>query len=348
MKPLLRNIFFLLGVAAVAVMLLTFDMDYEQLWQHISRAGWWFVPVVGVWVVIYLLNAVSWYLIIRNGERSVPVGFGKIYKLTVSGFALNYATPCGLMGGEPYRIMELSPDIGVNRATSSVILYVMMHIFSHICFWQVSVLIYIIMYSADAAMWLLLGGVTAFCLLAIYFFIRGYRYGMIVKTLRGLSKWPWVGRPVARLLDRKREDLQRIDSQIAALHRQHRPTFYASFLFEFSARVMTSLEIYFIMRILTEDVNFFNCVLIMAFTSLFGNLFFFSPMQLGAREGGFALSVGALYISGAYGVYTGLITRVREIIWIVMGLILMKIGNDRAGRRSLKKGAEITSGSQKI
>ena len=55
--------------------------------------------------------------------------------------------------------------------------------------------------------------------------------------------------------------------------------------------------------------------------------FFFSPMQLGAREGGFALAVGGLAIPGAFGVYTGLITRVRELIWIVIGVLLMKVGN---------------------
>ena len=65
----------------------------------------------------------------------------------------------------------------------------------------------------------------------------------------------------------------------------------------------------------------------MAFTSLFSNLFFFSPMQLGAREGGFALATGGLALSGAWGVYTGLITRVREMVWIVIGVLLMKVGN---------------------
>ena len=73
--------------------------------------------------------------------------------------------------------------------------------------------------------------------------------------------------------------------------------------------------------------SFPACILIMAFTSLFANMFFFSPMQLGAREGGFALAVGGLAIPGAFGVYTGLITRVRELIWIVIGVLLMKVGN---------------------
>ena len=50
-------------------------------------------------------------------------------------------------------------------------------------------------------------------------------------------------------------------------------------------------------------------------------------MQIGGREGGFALAVHGLSLSGAYGVYTALITRVRELIWIIIGLLLMKIGN---------------------
>ena len=70
------------------------------------------------------------------------MGFMQLLKLTVSGFALNYATPVGLLGGEAYRIMELSKYIGVQRATSSVILFAMMHIFAHFWFWVTGVVAY--------------------------------------------------------------------------------------------------------------------------------------------------------------------------------------------------------------
>ena len=87
------------------------------------------------------------------------------------------------------------------------------------------------------------------------------------------------------------------------------------------------LEVQFILLILTDHVSFLNCLLIQAFTSLFSNLFFFVPMSMGAREGGFALAVGGLSMAGAYGVYTSLIVRIRELIWIAIGLLLIKIGN---------------------
>lgn len=332
MKALYRNLFFLLGLAAIIIMLFTFDMDYTTLWEQVRRARYWFFAVLGTWVVIYFFNALSWYQIIRQDNGHAGVGFWRIYKLTISGFALNYATPFGLMGGEPYRIMELAPQIGTARATSSVLLYVMMHIFSHVCFWLASILLFCLCHPVSFEMaWVLtIGG--AVCLLIAYFFLRGYRNGMVVKTFKILSHIPLVSKWAASFYERNRERLQTIDSQIAELHSRRRSAFIRSFVFEFIARVLTSAEIFFILKILTPEVNFLDCVIIMAFTSFFANLFFFLPMQLGAREGGFALSVSAASLSGAFGVYTALITRLRELIWISIGVALMKVGNRKSGR----------------
>lgn len=327
MKEKVRNIFWFFGIFAIVVMLCTFDMDYQELWQNLRKAGIWFPAVILLWLFIYLLNALSWYIIIRDGKHaSVP--FWKVYKLTVSGFALNYATPVGLMGGEPYRIMELTPYVGGSKATSSVILYVMMHIFSHFCFWMFSVLLYLVLEPLNLGMGIVLAIVGVCCLLAIYFFMKGYKNGMAVRTIRLLCHVPFARKWANRFLVERKDALERVDAQIAELHRQRKTTFYASLGLEFLARIVGCVEVLFILNILTSNVSFLSCVLIMAFTSLFANLFFFSPMQLGAREGGFALATGGLAIPSAFGIYTGLITRVRELIWIVIGVLLMKVGNN--------------------
>lgn len=326
MKEKFRNVFWFFGIFAIVVMLFTFDMDYAELLQNLRKAGIWFPAVIVLWVFIYYLNAWSWFIIIRDGKHA-KVPFWKVYKLTISGFALNYATPVGLMGGEPYRIMELTPYVGASKATSSVILYVMMHIFSHFCFWLASSLLYVLVEPMNWGMGFVLSVVVAACLLAVYFFMKGYRNGMAVRTLNLLGHVPFVKKWAQRFAVEKKEALERVDAQIAELHRQRKTTFYASLGLEFAARVVGCLEVYFILNILTTDVSFLSCILIMAFTSLFANLFFFSPMQLGAREGGFALATGGLAIPSAFGIYTGLITRVRELIWIVIGVLLMKVGN---------------------
>ena len=113
MKNKYRNIFLGFGIIAVVIMLFTFDMSYEELWSSLKRAGYYLPLVLLLWLFIYLINTLSWYIIIRSGGERGGLTFTRLYKFTVSGFALNYVTPVGLMGGEPYRIMELTPYIGV-------------------------------------------------------------------------------------------------------------------------------------------------------------------------------------------------------------------------------------------
>lgn len=327
MKDKYRNGFLLFGVIAIVIMLCTFDMDYTDIWHSLQRAGAWFPAVLLLWLFVYILNTASWYLIIHDEGHCKGLGFWRVLKLSVSGFALNYMTPCGLMGGEPYRIMELTPYIGASKATSSVILYVMMHIFSHFWFWLFSILLFILIYPVNLEIGILLFVIACFCMIAIYFFVRGYRTGMTLKACNLLTRIPGIRRWAQQFVNEKEPTLRQIDEQIAMLHRQHRRTFYCSLLLEFFARVLSSLEIYFILRAFSTGISFADSVLILAFSSLFSNLIFFSPMQLGAREGGLALAAEGLHLSGALGVYTGLITRVRELFWIVVGILLIRIGN---------------------
>lgn len=328
MKNKFRNLFLLFGILAIAIMLCTMEMDYSDIWKNLKRVGFWFPVIMLLWFFVYLINTCSWYLIIRD-DRKYRVSFWTVCKLSITGFAINYATPGGLMGGEPYRIMELTPYVGVSKATSSVILYVMMHIFSHFWFWFLSLFLYIALYPIHSFMAGLLTAIGAFCLLAIYFFSRGYKNGMTVKTFLFLQKVPFVKKWAHRFLAVRKGTLEQIDSQIALLHSQHKITFYSSLLLELSARIISSLEIYIILSVFTPDVNWWDCVLILAFSSLFSNLIFFFPMQLGAREGGLALAVDGLHMSAALGVYVGLITRLRELLWIAIGMVLIKIGNKK-------------------
>ena len=317
------------GIIAIVIMLCTMNMDYTDIWRYLLKVGIYFPLILALWLVVYLVNTLSWYLIINDEGRCEGLSFWRVYKLTVSGFALNYTTPCGLMGGEPYRIMELKPYTGVSKATSSVILYVMMHIFSHFWFWFLSIFLFIAFNPVGLSMGILLTVIGAFCILAIYFFSRGYKTGMAQKGIRLLTHIPFVKGWAQRFAESKKETLEQIDSQIALLHQQHKRTFYSSLLFELSARILQSFEIYLILKAFTAEVGIVDSILILAFSSLFSNLIFFTPMQLGSREGGLALAVDGLHLTGALGVYTGLITRLRELVWIAIGIMLIKIGNNK-------------------
>jgi hypothetical protein len=339
-KQRLNNLFFILGVAACVVMLLTFDVSFIELWQHLCHAGYWLIPIVGVWILVYGLNALSWKSVIEgNLGHKAPLSFWRIYRLTITGYALNYATPVGGLGGEPYRIMELSKDIDNQHATSSVILYAMMHFFAHFWFWFISIFIYLALamigdLPITQAIAIILGIIVLFCVLAFYLFYKGYRNGLVKYVLGLISRLPGLKRWTLRFWARHSEAIENIDSQIASLHQQDRKAFYKSVVLEYLSRVAQSSEVMFMLLLFEVDcgggidgltLTFLHSILIVSFTTLFANLIGFLPMQLGVQEGGFVLSIAALGLSAALGIFVSIICRVREIIWIAIGMALMKI-----------------------
>jgi len=325
MKKKYQNGFLIFGLVVLAVMVS--QLDFQQVSEGLARAGYWFFAVVGLWFFLYGFNTAAWYVIINSSakkEERKPVGFVWLYKITVSGFALNYTTPCGLMGGEPYRIMALSPKIGTERASASVILYAMTHIFSHFWFWLLSVFLYVFTQPLNLFMGVLLAAILAFCLLAIWFFLKGYKKGIAVNCMSLLSRFPMVKRWAAGFLERHKEQLATIDSQIAALHNQNPRTFVLAVSLELLCRIVSALEIFFILLVLMPDANYPQCILILAFTSLFANMLFFMPLQLGGREGGFLMSAKGLALTANAGIFVALIVRIRELIWTAIGLLLIK------------------------
>ena len=329
MKRKYQNLFFAFGIAMFAVMLS--QLDYSEVWDGLKSAGYWFFAVLALWGVLYVLNTAAWYIIIKSGsEEKTKINFFWLYKVTVSGFALNYTTPCGLMGGEPYRIMSLSPKIGTERASSSVILYAMTHIFTHFIFWLLSIFLYLLTEKLTFFMGVILSLAGAFCVLGLWFFIKGYRKGLAVRLMNFVRHIPGLKKWARGFIDKHKEQLDTVDSQIAALHNQNPKTFVSAVLLELVCRFCSAFEIMFILLVLMDGVSFAQCVLILAFTSLFANLLFFIPLQLGGREGGFIMSTAGLALSAGAGIFVALIVRVRELVWTAIGLLLINLEKKRS------------------
>ena len=157
---------------------------------------------------------------------------------------------------------------------------------------------------------------------------------LVVKVVRWVCMIPGLKRKTRRFLVKNNELLHNIDEQIISLHHRDKRAFYSSLVLEYFSRIVQSLEIFFMLLLFGVDgggdfaglaVTFLHSILILSFTSLFANMIGFLPMQLGVQEGGFVISIAALGLSAALGIFVSIICRVREIIWIVIGLLLMRI-----------------------
>lgn len=322
---------------------LIWKTGWDQIIANIAGMGYWFLPVIGSWLIIYLLNAWAFHVIIH--EKGIPatkLPFGEVLQLTITGYAINYITPFIGLGGEPYRIMELKPRLGISKASSSVLLYSLMHMLSHVAFWLFSLVLIVTMLDLDTFL-------IAGCLILLatgltlgYVFISIYQKGFLVAVLTYVSRWPLVGKKAALALHTHYETLSGIDEQIRKLYADRRPAFYQSLVLEFLARVVGCAEIYFISAAIQLDMSWLEALIVSSGSSLFANLIFFFPMQLGTREGGMALALKSVGLPAASGVFISLVTRIRELVWIAIGYTLMYRKERRDGQQQEKQETTFT------
>ena len=319
-----KVIFMALGIITLGFMI--YKLGYRDILDNIEKTGGWFLPIIGSWLVIYLLNALAFRQIIQ--EQAIPesnLPFLTVLRLTITGYAINYITPFVALGGEPYRIMELKKFVGIHKATSSVLLYGMMHVFSHIVFWVLSIILILAVLPLDSTM--MIGLVIGFILgiLIIMWFLSIYKKGFTVNTFLLLQKIPFVKKFATKFLAEKSESLHEVDDQIRILYAERKSRFLMAMVYEILARMVTCAEIYFTAVAIGLNMSISEALIISSASSLFANLIFFFPMQLGVREGGLALALRSVGLPAEAGVFIGIIMRIREIVWIMIGFILMRV-----------------------
>ena len=98
---------------------------------------------------------------------------------------------------------------------------------------------------------------------------------------------------------------------------------------EYVTRLLESAEYFLIYLFLGINIHFTGGILVLTFASLIGNLLFMIPMQAGTREGGIVLALACLGFGMETAVMGGLIYRVRDLICIAVGIILILIGGKK-------------------
>jgi uncharacterized membrane protein YbhN (UPF0104 family) len=323
-----KLLFMLLGILTLGYMI--YKLGFEQIVINIEKTGLWFVPIILSWLVIYTLNALAFREIIEDPlipQSNLP--FLTVLRLTITGYAINYITPFIALGGEPYRILELKKFVGIHKSTSSVLLYGMMHVFSHIIFWLLSIFLIVAVLPLNEIVLVCCGIALILGSLCTFWFLKIYKKGFTVSTFKLLTKIPvsFIRKRAVQFFEAKSDSLHEVDDQIRILYAQRKSRFLSSLLYEIIARIFTCAEIYFTAVAIGLNMSLGEALIISSASSLFANLIFFFPMQLGVREGGLALALKSVGLPVEAGIFIGIIMRIREIVWIILGMLWVRLAS---------------------
>lgn len=326
MKPLYRNIFIIIGLIAVATMAWMVEIPQNFNW---NLAVYYLPAVIAVWGVVYTLNAWAYQVIVDCVCEGQHMPFSRSFKITLSSFALTFVTPFGFAGG-PYRVMEMSRFIGTPRAISSVTLYSLMRILAHFMQWLTCVVVFIIFYNdmMNPSLRVMFGIYIAVFILVAIIFNRFYSNGLLERlfmcffVVPGLKKWS------RRFHTKHIEGFRQADENVMYLKKCPR-AFWTSLAGEFGSRLINVFEIWLILHAFgIPGVTYTDALLVIGFSSFVANVLYILPLQLGAREGGLAIIMRVLFgVTANVGILVGFYTRIRELFWVSLGLLVMKIGN---------------------
>jgi uncharacterized membrane protein YbhN (UPF0104 family) len=162
----------------------------------------------------------------------------------------------------------------------------------------------------------------------IALFLSAHRRGLLERLLDGLERLPLVRR-LAAPLEPHRPLLMELDQQITEFYHRHPRRFVQAIALEYLSRCIFMFELLLIVASLGIRLGYARAFAIGGLEAILGNVMFFVPFELGAREGAFVALFSLFGMDPQLGLYASIVGRVRDFTWIGIGLALMLPAQER-------------------
>ena len=216
----------------------------------------------------------------------------------------------------------MAPWLTARRAAGSVVIHNGLRGLSFLLSWLTAVLLGFVMLPHDLLTVGLLTVVTLVAMALIIVLLAAHRRGGLAWMLNALHRVPLCGR-LARALEPRREFLEQMDQQITQFYHQHPGRFARALTLEYLSRAVYMGEYYLIALSIGLPMGYLQAYMIGGMASLIQNLLFVIPFEIGSKEGALYLLFRLVGLDPHLGVYTAIVTRLRDLVWIGAGLLLV-------------------------
>lgn len=309
----MKLLLLLFGLALLAVLIVT--NNPEEIFASIARLGWRLgVVIVFPFVFVTALDTLGW----RFAFATDRVGFATLLRVRLVGEAFNLTTPTAALGGEAVKVWLLRGTVSLDESIPSIVVAKTTITVGQAIFLLVGVVVAWITVLSNSPL--------LYAMLALFAIEMASLTAFAVAQTRGMFAW------TRRLLERfgirafgRGETISRVDRGLAWFYQREPRRLALSIGFHFLAWLLGSVEAFLILRFLGIPVSFATATVIEAFGTGVRFVTFMIPASLGALEGGYVATFVALGLGPAAAISFGLVRRVREVAWVVAGLVVFAI-----------------------
>jgi len=310
------------GIGMAILIGLFLQIDFRQVASLVTGFRWQFVAVLAFYALVFGLDTLGWRYAFRPSlQNQVP--WFHLFRARLIGEAVNYVTPTAWIGGEPVKVTWLvrRHRIPLGAGITSVVVAKTTFALSMLLFVFLGTAVAILShplptalrYGIKVTLPILIALIGCFLLVQ---FVKPFGRMMGGLTHLGPAKW----------MESWHHRVKAWEEAVVKFYRHFPSSVLVSFLFHFLGWVAGACEVFLILWWLGWRVPFLTAVAIEALWVLFKSTAFFIPASLGASEGIGVMVCMGFGVGAVHGLALGLIRRLRELVWVGLGLADLGFG----------------------
>ena len=319
------------------------SVGIEHLARNISEIGWWLTPLLFIYPVIFAFDTMGWASAFPT-VLPKNVSFRSLYQIRIIGETLNCVIPFSAsLGGEPVKAELLKRRHGIPLADGLASILIV-----HTTFW-LSLNLFVVggiglTFKSLPLTPVLWKSVLAFMIglgsIALSL-VAGLHFGVFQKIHKFGDRMKWWGGLSSEKLTR----FLQLDRQIRQFYTENRRRFFLSTIWNFLGWVTGTIEVWYTARLVGMSVGWGEAWLLEALIQVLRIITFFIPSSIGAQEGGIVLIFKEFGFVTEQALTFALIRRLRELVWIGIGLFLWSIADDKPKISGDRQSASVSGQS---
>ena len=304
----------LFGLGCALLVVLVWKVGPWELWNELRSLGWGLVPFVLAEGFAEFIHTVAWRHCLPERLRSVPLFF--LFRVRMSGYAINYLTPTAAMGGEITKISLLASRCQMTEATSGVLISKVCFAGAHLIFVAIGAVVILrtVHLSTVQLISMLLGGLLVSSGILIFFLLQ--KHGRLGGIIRWLVAKNIGGEPLRKAASAITE----VDDQLRAFYRHRRRDLCAAIGWHLIGYSMGIIPTWCFLQWMQPPATVWAAAVIWFLGMSFDLLTFAVPMNAGSLEGTRMLALNFLGYPSRLGMVYGIALRLGQIFCAAAGL----------------------------
>jgi len=287
------------------------NIDLLLLVQYLVMViSYKFFPYFFVTFLIHIILTYKWDIILRSMDYKIA--FYKLFFYRIIGCAISYITPSAHIGGEPIKAFLLKKHgVGFSKGLSSVIIDKSIEMVFNLFFGIIGLVILIFNYAVPVKSIIVIYSlVIALVFFVIFYYRMSKGFGFFTPILRKL-----------RLKYKYLIHIYEFEKNVSDFFKFHKKAFYKLLIISLLWWVLMFLEYTLLLNLLRIHINFINVFLVIIAVAVAYTMPL--PAALGVLEL-FQIPVFKfIKLNAAYAVVVSIIIRSKDLIWTVIGLLLL-------------------------